>query len=588
MIMLHGWGQDKTTWESATLEGNNGDSYHWNNAWFAAQGYVVLNYTARGFHTSCGKDQASNYVYSNDPACSGVASWTHLADTRWEQHDTQYLAGFLVDAGLANPQRIVATGGSYGGGQSWDLALSQDKVVDSTSTDPAHPVLKPWTSPKGTPMHLAAAAPMYPWTDLADALVQNGRVSDGGSGVPSSGDHHLPYGVDKQTYVAGLYADGAATAQYAAPGLDPTADLTTWNAGINAGEPYDSNPEASTALAQVGGAFRSPFAMPVPIGLAEVPTYVIQGDTDPLFDAFQALDMVNRLKAADPSWPVTVFIGDVGHSYADNPTDVWHQAHDASNAWLQAVMSHVPPSSPAVTVTTTACLPAQSHVTYSAPTYAAIAGSVVHLTSAAAQTTVAPPKNAPATPEGAATDPIANSGCRSFSAAQSDPGQAVYTFAVPSGTLVGAPTVNVDVAMTGLDAEVAARLWELNPSGTQTLVTRTVYRLQSASQSSTVHLGFELWPQAWQFQPGDRLVLELTQNDSPVWRPDNEPSSLTFTNLDLALPLVTAPAANVPETPIAPLMPLSALLAGAAAAAVRRGSGRLSQLRGGRFTTPQS
>lgn len=140
MIFMHGWGNSKTDWESTTLAGDGGGQYHWNNAWFASQGYVVLNYTARGFHASCGKDSGSSYLYSNDSTCSdttGEASWTHLADRRWETHDSQYLAGLLADAGLINPQKIVASGGSYGGGQSWDLALSQDQVVTSTSTDPA-------------------------------------------------------------------------------------------------------------------------------------------------------------------------------------------------------------------------------------------------------------------------------------------------------------------------------------------------------------------------------------------------------------------------------------------------------------------
>ncbi len=538
MILMHGWGNSKTEWESTTLAGTGKDDYHWNNAWFAAQGYVVLTYSARGFHQSCGKD-AGGYTYATDPTCfdtPGEASWTHLSDRRWETHDSQYLAGILVDAGLANPHRIVASGGSYGGGQSWELALSQNKVVASTSTDPNNPTLTAWTSPAGTPMSLAAAVPMYPWTDLADALVQNGRASDGAHGAPADGPHQAPYGVDKQTYVDGLFADGGATAQYPVPGVDPTADLTTWFAGINAGEPYSANPTATQALVQVGGAFRSPYAMPVPTGANEVPVFVIQGQTDPLFDAFQALDMVNRLHATDPSWPVTVFLGDVGHSYADNPSDIWQQAHNASNAWLQSVMKRTAPSNPAVTVTTTACIAGQSHVTYTGSSYSAVATAVTHLASPAAQSTVS--SNA-ATNEGANTDPIANSGCRSMAASQSDPNQAVYTFPVPSGTLLGAPLVNVDAAVTGTSAEVAARLWEISPAGTQTLVTRTVYRIENSSPTANDHLTFELWPQAWQFIPGDTLKLELTQDDSPVWRPDNLPSSLTFSNLDLGLPLVS-------------------------------------------------
>jgi hypothetical protein len=176
----------------------------------------------------------------------------------------------------------------------------------------------------------------------------------------------------------------------------------------------------------------------------------------------------------------------------------------------------------------------QTHVTYTASSYGTIAGSVIHLTSAAAQATVS--SNA-ATNEGSNTDPIANSGCRSMLASQSDPNQAVYTFPVPSGVLVGGPSVNVDVAVTGESAEVAARLWEIDGAGNQTLVTRTVYRLEETTPTTNDHLHFELWPQAWQFQAGDTLKLELTQDDSPVWRPDNLASSLSFSNLDLALPL---------------------------------------------------
>jgi predicted acyl esterase len=536
IIFLHGWGNSKTEWESTTLTGDGAGTYHWNNAWFIAQGYVVLNYTARGFHLSCGKD-SSGYTYASDTTCSdtaGEASWTHLADRRWEIHDSQYLSGLLVDAGLAQPSRIVASGGSYGGGQSWELALSQNKVVASTSTDPAHPRLSPWTSPNGTPMHLMAAAPMYPWTDLADALVQNGRAADGFYAGPADGDHHIPYGVEKQTYVSGLFADGGASAQYSAPNSDPTADLTTWNAAINAGEPYSANHNATAALTQVGGAFRSPIAMPVPVRAHEVPVFVIQGQTDPLFPAFQALDMVNHLKAVDPNWPVTLFLGDVGHSYADNPADIWRQAHNASNAWLHAILTRTVPTNPAVTVTTTACMTGQTHVTYTASSYGTIAGSVTHLTSAAAQATVS--SNA-ASNEGSNTDPIAHSGCRSMAASQSDPNQAVYTFPVPSGVLVGGPSISVHVAVTGQSAEVAARLWEIDRAGNQTLVTRTVYRVEETTPTTNDHLHFELWPQAWQFHAGDTLKLELTQDDSPVWRPDNESSSLSFSNLHVALPL---------------------------------------------------
>lgn len=135
-------------------------------------GVAVLNYTARGFHRSCGKDPA----------------------TGWEIRDTQYLTGLLVDAGIASSSRVVVTGDSYGGGQSWLLALSRDKVMLRDGR------LVSWRSPDGAPIRLAAAVPQFSWTDLAQALTDNGRASDGHRGAPPPGPHESPFGVEKQSY----------------------------------------------------------------------------------------------------------------------------------------------------------------------------------------------------------------------------------------------------------------------------------------------------------------------------------------------------------------------------------------------------
>ena len=70
--------------------------------------------------------------------------------------DAQYLAGVLADEGLVDPQRIAATGGSYGGGMSMALAALRDRTMMPNGS------LVPWTSPEGTPMRIAAAAPEVP------------------------------------------------------------------------------------------------------------------------------------------------------------------------------------------------------------------------------------------------------------------------------------------------------------------------------------------------------------------------------------------------------------------------------------------
>ena len=49
MVMFHGFGNNKHEWESTTDAGDGADKYHWNSHWFAAHGFYVLTYTARGF-----------------------------------------------------------------------------------------------------------------------------------------------------------------------------------------------------------------------------------------------------------------------------------------------------------------------------------------------------------------------------------------------------------------------------------------------------------------------------------------------------------------------------------------------------------
>ena len=114
----------------------------------------MINASDRGFGNSCGA-LASRTL----PDCA--TGWVRLLDTRYEIHDFQYLAGLLVDEGLAQPKRIGAIGESYGGGSSIMLATLRDRIMKTDGT------LAPWTSPKGTPMRIAGAAPTIPWIPVA-------------------------------------------------------------------------------------------------------------------------------------------------------------------------------------------------------------------------------------------------------------------------------------------------------------------------------------------------------------------------------------------------------------------------------------
>lgn len=537
IVMLHGWGQSKTSFEATTLDGNGTNTWHWNNAWFAAHGFAVLTYSARGFSHSCGKDPATGYTYATDPACQGKASWTHLADRRWEIHDTQYLVGLLVDAGVADPSRVVVTGDSYGGGQSWLLALSQDQVMLPSGQ------LVPWRSPDGVPIRLAAAVPQFTWSDLAQALVDNGRGSDGYSGAPKPGPHESPYGVEKASYTDALFADGEATAQYAGAN-DPTADLPGWFTAISAGEPTaQSDPLVAQALTQIEK-YRSPFYLPVPPPAAQVPVFAAQGVTDPLFPAIQLLQLVNKLNAASPGYPVWAALGDLGHAYAANPHALWVSVNDEANSFLSAVLAGQRPQLSRFTVTTVGCLPGQPVTTYRAASLAALETSRLHLTAPGPATVINSPSPAPG-PEAVETDPVANGalpgtsgGCRVMSTT-TDPGVAAWTWSPGTPVaLMGAPVVRVTVTLDGTDGELAARLWDLDPAtGKQALITRSVYRLTASSPGQMQQVAFELWPTAWALGAGHRLKLELTPDDSPTWHPDNMPASMTLTKISLTVPV---------------------------------------------------
>ena len=166
IVMLHGWGGDKTAFESTTAAGGGTTTYHYNNVFFAQRGYAVINYTARGFGHSCGWGPTAIHT----GACAG--GYIHLADTRYEAHDTQYLLGLLADAGIVKPGAIGVTGISYGGGQSLELAYLKNRVRTTSGA------LVPWTSPKGTALSITAAYPRWEWSDLVDALLPNGRFLD--------------------------------------------------------------------------------------------------------------------------------------------------------------------------------------------------------------------------------------------------------------------------------------------------------------------------------------------------------------------------------------------------------------------------
>lgn len=516
LVMLHGWGQDKTLWEAGTTAGNGADTWQWNNVWFVSKGWVVVNYTARGFQQSCG-------MTDQDPNCT-PNGYTHLADRRFETRDSQILLGKLVDAGIADPKELASTGDSYGGGQTWLLATSL-----------------PWRSPNGVTLQLAAGVPKYGWTDLLDSLSPNGRATPA---VDQSAPHTVPFGIAKESYVDGLYAVGRAEAngRYDENPLDVGTNLDEQLQRIQQGEPYD--PSTDPRLQQIVDSYtyRSPydatdyFAALQARSVRPVPLLSIQGWTDPLFPAVQTLQMFRKLKAADPSYPIQMVFGDIGHSNARNPSWQWQPINTLAYRFLEAhVLGQKSLAPPLQTYSFQTECSGAGRPAPIAGQWDSLASSTVELTSTTVATTLSVDPN-PA--DGAASDPIANSGCLAENGSTTDPGAAYYSFPSTGEHLLGLPTVQLPYTLTGQDATVAFKLWDQRPDGSKTLVTRGEYRLSTAAgDPATGVLKAYLYGNDWVFPAGDTIVLQVTQNDSPYLRPDNEPSTIAWSGVTLDLPI---------------------------------------------------
>ena len=224
IVMLHGFGQDKTAFEGT------GKANGYNNVTYARQGYAVVNYSARGFGRSCGRPDSRT-----SPGCD--SGWLHLADQRYEGRDTQHLLGLLVDEGVARAGALGVTGISYGGIQSLNLARLRDRIRLPGGS------FRGWRSPDGTPLRIAAAYARWAGSDLTYALQPNGRFLD--FRTPGRRQSIRPGGMMKKSYNDGLYGSGNATGFYAPKGSPFSGDISTWKQLADRGEPARARPSST-------------------------------------------------------------------------------------------------------------------------------------------------------------------------------------------------------------------------------------------------------------------------------------------------------------------------------------------------------
>ncbi len=570
IVLLHGYGGSKHDFESTDPSGNGSTTYHYNSDFFASQGLAVLNYSARGFGSSCGTAASR----ASDPA--GCArGFVRLADQRYEARDTQYLLGRLVDEGIAKPGALAVSGISYGGGQSVELGYLRNRIrcagpaADTLPGDPCDGVptntFLRWRSSNGTPLSITAAWPRWPWSDLITALVPNGRFLDYDpftNGQDGATGTNSPVGVPISSFVNGLYLLGSITGFYEPPqppgSPDAEWDQTTQIGYLNAGEPVSAQAQASLDLiaAHHGG-----------YGIPGTPSPLLMqsGWNDDLFPVSQSLRVYNDVYSRDP-WGgnVSLQFGDVGHMRGSNKPTV-NQYFNQQGAAFLARYLHVnisadepAPAPGSVTAFTTTCpASAPDGGPFLARSWPALHPGIVRFGSAAAQT-VTGPGGDPAVAAG--LDPVTNgNGCKTFTPEQ-EPGTASYTMVSNGFTLMGLPTVVARISLngpSGNDAQLDSRLWDVAPNGQQILVTRGGYRLTNPLQSPRIV--FQLHGNGYYVAPGHTLKLQLLGSDAPYFRASNGAFSVVVSHVRVVLPTLEPPNGDQIISPFVEPLPAPGL-----------------------------
>lgn len=575
IVFMHGCcGGHKGSWEAATVDAA-GESWHQSNAWFAARGFVVLNYTARGFRN--GNDQGSTGTTQLDSRRFEINDYQHLVALMVD-HDAQRRAEGLRAIFNINPRKVATVGGSYGGGFSW-LAL----------TDPT------WRSPvHRKAIRLRAAVPRYGWTDLVEALVPSGHYFDrdpetGRTKIPPTNVakalSRTPMGVQKQSIVTLLYSSGNATA----------TNHTTFPewlhdgfARLQSGEPYDGDQQmeflVDEFLRDRSAYYQTDFWRRVRNGL-KVPIYAPVTWTDPLFTTMQSgLAFYNKLRRINRDYPITLYLGDYQHFVA-NKAKEWndlcgndhhvctlddYKRSDGSykfrssakrvrsgattrmNKFLDFYL-YGTGTRPArnVTATTTICAanateryPAdEPGIEYRAGAWRKLAPNPVRFAWEGGGV-------ATTTTSSTILDGHASEGDPAFRFTQADkcfttsnePGLGVVQYEQEIKapfTMMGLPLVRLTHETDATDYWIAARLFDRDPDGVMTMVTRGVCKVNGAALADVDCSAFDLWGNAWSFESGHTLVLEVTQADTPTFRRNNFPSTISFSEAAIELPVAS-------------------------------------------------
>ena len=509
------------------------------------QGYATFSLTTRGNGESCGTDAAR--------AAAGAAcneGYVRLMDTRYEVRDTQELVGLLVDEGLVDPAKIGATGLSYGGGMSMALAALGNRKMLPDGT------LEEWETPLGTELSVAAAAPEIPWTDLSYSLVPNGGLLDyvADASYFAANDR---IGVPKRGWIQSLYTSGLLASNYAPEGADPDADLTGWrNRLLDQGGSLDDDPLVQGIVEEISTHHSS---YGIDDSVAPAPLMITSGWTDDLFPANEAVRFYNRTRLNHPGTPLSMNLVDFGHPRGQNKAATVQAIQSAENAWFDHYLlgNGSAPASQVQALTQTCPSSAAPGGPYVAPTYEALAPGELRFKSKPVHDIATDGTKHPEYGGTPGTGGSFPSACLRTDGTDTKR-TANYRFETEASqdiTLLGSPTVIAKFAAPGADTQIAARLFDINGNGEQTLVARGLWRPEVSSQP--IEQVFQLNPNGYHFNAGHSIKLELAPHDDPYGVKYETQRPVEVSDLELRLPVREDPGTLAGEVmePAAKVIP---------------------------------
>jgi len=523
--IYHAWGASKVVPAGA------------NPQRFLQRGYAVFSMTDRGWAQSCGTPASR----------SGLPDWAncdhgyiHVDHQAYEERDAQYLLGQLADEGVIDPDRIGATGASYGGILSVQLAALNDRTRLPDGS------LVPWVSPNNhIPMHIAGATPGRFSSDTAYALVPNGSTLDYVADSPYFGPlGDLRVGVQKQTILNGFYGNTPTpTNRYYAPvGTDPSADIVDWHDWTSPPGPFDN----ANTIGAIDELTAMHSAYYVDDSVAPAPMLMSNGLWDDFVPPDEAIRYYNKIRTDHPETPVAMFFGDVGHARSSDRDLAAETALE--DAWLDYyVKGKGPPPPQGVEVHAMTCpttVPTAGPYHFSS--YADMEKGEVRLQHQAAQTI-----QTTGTQFGTQLSQPAATSCTKVDATD-NPAAASYRTNAASGggyTVAGSATVLARFKVSGPSDQVAARLLDVGPDGLEQLVERGLLRPRLDKTGAAIQV-FQLHPNVFHVEDGHVLKLELLPDDYPysILNPGSPVAAaqhpIEVSHLRLQVPVTDTPGAS--------------------------------------------